>query len=89
MWCYSWVDVICIWGDVLVLICSNVFLSSLDDMDVPFELLAYNVWAAEDDKTGFLSVEVDIFDWLHLKERPISLPMVPMRTKKRKYEKWG
>ena len=47
-------------------------------MDVRFGLLAYDVWAAEDDKTGFLSVGVDIFDWLYLKELPISLPMVPM-----------
>ena len=31
-------------------------------MDVLVELLAYNVWAAEDDKTGFLSVGVDIFE---------------------------
>ena len=41
-------------------------------MDVPVELLAYNVRASEDDKTGFLSVGVDIFDRLYLKERPIS-----------------
>ena len=58
-------------------------------MDVPAELLPYNVWAAEDDKTGFLSVGLDIFDRLYLKERPIFLPMVPMRTIKRKYDKWG
>ena len=64
-------------------------LSSLDEMDVPVELLAYNVWAAEDDKTGFLSVGVDIFDQLFLKERPIYLPMVTMSTIKRKYDKWG
>ena len=53
-------------------------------MDVRFELLAYDVWEAEDDKAGFLSVGVDIFDQLYLKERPISLPMVPMSTKKTK-----
>ena len=29
-------------------------------MDVRVELLADDVWAAEDDKTGFLSVGVDI-----------------------------
>ena len=57
-------------------------------MDVCVELLADNVWAAEDDKIGFLSVGVDIFDQLYLKERPIYLPMVPMSTKNRKYEKW-
>ena len=55
-------------------------LSSWDDMDIPVELLAYDVWAAEDDKTGFLSVGVDIFDWLYLKERTISLPMVQIST---------
>ena len=64
-------------------------LSSWDEMDVPVELLAYNVWAAEDDKTGFLSVGLDISDQLYLKERPIYLPMVPMSTIKRKYDKWG
>ena len=58
-------------------------------MDVYVELLADDVWAAEDDKTGFLSVEVDSFDRLYLKERLISLPMVPMSTKNQKYEKWG
>ena len=36
-------------------------------MDVPFELLADDVWSAEYDKTGFLSVGVDIFDQLFLK----------------------
>ena len=34
-------------------------LSSWDEMGVPVELLAYNVWAAEDDKRAFLSVGVD------------------------------
>ena len=41
-------------------------LSRWDDMDVGIELLADDVWAAEDDKTGFLSVGVDIFDRLYL-----------------------
>ena len=48
--------------------------SSWDEMDVGVELLADDVWSAEDDKTGFLSVGVDIFDWLYLLEQPISLP---------------
>ena len=39
-------------------------------MDVCVKLLADNVWAAEEDKTGFLSVGVDIFDFLYLKEQP-------------------
>ena len=64
-------------------------LSSWDDMDVHVELLSDDVWAAEDDKTGFLSVGMDIFECLYLKERPISLPMVQISTKKRKYDKWG
>ena len=64
-------------------------LSSWDEMDVRFKLLSYDVWEANNDKTGFLIVGVDIFDWLYLKELPISLPMVSMSTIKRKYEKWG
>ena len=31
-------------------------------MDIRKELLADGVWAAEDDKTGFLSFGVDSFD---------------------------
>ena len=58
-------------------------------MDVRVELLADDACASEDDKTGFLSVGVDIYDWLYLKERPMSLPMVPMSTIKQKYDKWG
>ena len=57
-------------------------------MDVRVELLADDVWAAEYDKTGFLSLGVNIFDQLYLKERPISLPMVKISTTKLKYEKW-
>ena len=53
-------------------------LSSWDEMDVGIKLLADDVWADEDDKTGFLSVGVDIFDQLYFWERPISLPMVTM-----------
>ena len=55
-------------------------LSSWDEMGVHAKLLADDVWGAKDDKTGFLSVEVDIFEQLYLKERPIPLPMVPMST---------
>ena len=47
-------------------------------MYVRVELLADDAWLAEDDKTGFLDVGVNIYDWLYLKERPIYLPMVPM-----------
>ena len=43
-------------------------------MDAPIKLLAYNVWAAEYDKTGSLSVGVNIFDRLYLKALPIPCP---------------
>ena len=54
--------------------------SSWDDMIVLVKLLVYDVWFAEEDRIGFLTVGVDIFDWLYLKEGPISLPMVKMST---------
>ena len=53
------------------------------------KLLADDVWAAEEDKTGFLSVGVDILDQFYLKEIPISLPMVTMITIKWIYDTWG
>ena len=62
------------WIEVLSL------FSSWYDIIVCVELVVYDVWCAEDDNTDFLSVGVDIFDQLYLKERPISLPMVPMST---------
>ena len=43
-------------------------------MDVRVELLADDVWAAEDDKTGFLIVEVDSFDKLYLKNNQFPCP---------------
>ena len=52
-----------------------------------FKLVVYDVWFAEDDNTGFLNVGLDILDQLYLKERPISLPMVPMSTINTKYGK--
>ena len=64
-------------------------LSSWYEIDVCVEWLADDVWEAEYDKTGFLSVGVDSFNQLFLKKRPISLPMVQISTKKRKYDKWG
>ena len=64
-------------------------LSRWYDMDGGIELLADDVWAAEDDKTSLLSVGLDIFDQLYFQERPISLPMVPRSTLKQKYEKWA
>ena len=41
-------------------------LSSWYKIDVRVELLVDYVWEAGDDKTGFLSVGVDIFDQLFL-----------------------
>ena len=49
-------------------------------MDVCVVLVAYDVGAAEDDKTGLLSVEVDSFDQLYMKEQPISLPICRVRA---------
>ena len=42
-------------------------LSRWDEMEVCVKLIADNVWAAEEDKTGFLSVGVDVSDQLYLK----------------------
>ena len=64
-------------------------LSSLDDIYVYVELLADDVWEAEDDKTGFFSVGVDNFDQLFLLKQPMSLPLVQNSTKNRKYDKLG
>ena len=50
----------CFWFVVMSL------LSRWDDMVGGIKLLAYDVWAAEDDKTSFLTVGVDIFDLLNL-----------------------
>ena len=63
-------------------------ISRWDDMKFRVKLLADDVWAIEEDKTGFLRVGVDIFDQLYLKELPISLPMVTTSTIKRIYDKW-
>ena len=64
-------------------------LSSWGEMNVHVKLIADDVWAAEDYKTGFFSVEVDSFDWIFLGKRPIYLPMVQISTIKRKQDKWG
>ena len=57
-------------------------------MIVRVKLLVYDVWSAEEDKTGFLSVGVDILDRLYLKERPIYLTMTTTITIKQIYDKW-
>ena len=58
-------------------------------MNVCVKLLADDLWAAEEYKTVFLSVGVDIFDWIYLKQGPISFPMVTISDIKLKYDKWG
>ena len=72
---------ICIWDVVLVLIGSNVLLSSLYEIDVRVKFLTNYVWEAENDKIGFFSVGVDSFDQLCLKNISISLPVVKNGTK--------
>ena len=57
------------------------------DIIVEVKLVVYDVWFAEDDNTSFLIVGLHIFDQLYLKERPISLTMVPMSTINTKYGK--
>ena len=39
--------------------------SSWYDIIVRVELVVYDVWFAEDDNTGFLSIGLDIFDQLY------------------------
>ena len=40
--------------------------SSLDEMDVPVELLTDDAWAAEDDQTGLLDIGLDYFGQLYI-----------------------
>ena len=47
----------------LVVMC---LISILDKINVRVELLEYDVWEAEDNKTGFFSAVVDNFDQLFL-----------------------
>ena len=49
-------------------------LSSWDEMDIHVKLLADDVWAAEDDITGFLSVEVDILNKSYFKDDQFPCP---------------
>ena len=73
--CCTWVDIVCIWDVRRVLNFITVF-----------KLLVYDVWFAKDYKKGFLSVRVDTFGWLYLKEQPISLPMATMSSIKQLYD---
>ena len=62
-------------------------LSSLDEIDVCVESITDDVQEANDDKPGFLSVEVDSFNWLFFHKLPMSLPTVEDSDKNRKYVK--
>ena len=64
-------------------------LPSWDDMDICVKLPADDAWSDEDDKTGLLSIGVDISNQLYLKEWPISLPMVQMINIQQKYDILG
>ena len=52
------------------------------------ELLADDVWEADDDKPAFLSAGVDGFNRLFFCKRPMSLSIVENGNKNRKYDKW-
>ena len=56
-------------------------LSSLDEIDVCVKLLADDIWEAEDDKTGFLSVGVDIFDHFFNGQFPCPWCKLVLKTK--------
>ena len=73
-------------SDVFLIAVLSLF-SSWCDIIVRVELVVYDVWFSEDDITGFLIVGVDIFYLIYLKERPISLSMVPMSNIKQIYDK--
>ena len=51
----------------LFLLVTMYLLSSWEEIYVRVKLLEYDVWEAEDDKTGFLSAGGDIFDQIFLK----------------------
>ena len=95
----AWTLIFCFWGVPqewisYVFKMSDMFwiavlssFSSWDDIIVCDKLVVCDVWFAEDYNTGFLIVGVDIFDRLYLKELLISLPMVPMITINKIYDK--
>ena len=74
----AWSMIFCFWGVTKewissVFEMSDVFWiavlslsSSWYDIIVRVKVVVYDVWCAEDDNTGFLSVGVDIFDQLYL-----------------------
>ena len=62
-------------------------LSSLYKIDVRVKLLADDVWEADNDRPGFLSVGVDRSNQFFSKQ-PMSLPMVENSNRNQKYDKW-
>ena len=61
---HEWISSVFKISDVFWIVELSLF-SSWDDIIVCEKLVAYDVWFAEDDNTGFLSVGVDIFDQLY------------------------
>ena len=61
----EWISSVFKISDVLWISVMSLF-SSWYDIIVCDKLVVYDVWFAEDDNTGFLSVGVDIFDQLFL-----------------------
>ena len=59
---------------VVFLIAVLSLLSSLDDMIVCVKLLVYDVWSSKEDRIGFLSIGVHIFDRLYLKNYQFPCP---------------
>ena len=58
-------------------------LSSWYEMDFPVELLAYDLWAAENDKTGLLNVGVDSFGKKHIKDDQYPWPWCQLVLKQK------
>ena len=82
----EWISSVFEMSDVFWIAVLSSF-SSWDDIIVCVKLLVYDVWFTKYDQTGFLSVGVDIFDRLYLKERPTSFPMMTMSSIKQIYDK--
>ena len=56
--------VICTWGVDIFWFVVMSLLSSWDEIDFCAKFLVDGLWEAENDKPGFLSAVVDIFDQL-------------------------
>ena len=95
----AWTLIFCFWGVTQKWISSVFEMSNVFWMEVLYlcwtwwgikvgvKLVVYDIWFAENDNTGFLSVGLDILGQLNLKEQPISLPMVSISTISTKYGK--